>query len=344
MATKSAVYNNRVIAQAENGSIEVYYKNTAACLREIAEELGFEYDEKWNTRQLGSKLIAHIQQNKPKATPKANSTKENGVLKKAIWQQCGENFEFEAVSDTCLQVKSNGNILSKDDMVDALDQVFDKCSALISEKFGFDSDPWTNFEDTDLTNIPKELLQNLLPLINEQNEEADRRWKWWSNLDDSCRYVLLRSINIGAELDPFGANGPEIISIHFGYNKNKQSSIIHVINEIVEEVEFIEWHPDADFTFGGLAFLPNLEELRIADCSVIHLYADDIGSLTQLKKLSFYKSEIEIQGFNDEDDINAFAALTNLEELNIRRTDLGEEDVEKIKELLPNCNVMSDYD
>ncbi len=36
------------------------YSNTKGALREIAEKTGFEYDENWNTRQFGAKLIGEL--------------------------------------------------------------------------------------------------------------------------------------------------------------------------------------------------------------------------------------------------------------------------------------------
>ena len=49
-------YNIRV---QESGSIEVFrtYDNTKAALREIAGNVGFEFDPNWNTQQFGSKLV-----------------------------------------------------------------------------------------------------------------------------------------------------------------------------------------------------------------------------------------------------------------------------------------------
>lgn len=46
----------------ENGSIESFklYNNTLGALREIAQAIGFAYDENWNTRTFGSKLIDHL--------------------------------------------------------------------------------------------------------------------------------------------------------------------------------------------------------------------------------------------------------------------------------------------
>jgi len=59
MAKKSAISGEYIITVEDSGSITVHrvYDNTIGALREIAEKVGFEYDEKWNTRTLGSKLV-----------------------------------------------------------------------------------------------------------------------------------------------------------------------------------------------------------------------------------------------------------------------------------------------
>lgn len=59
MAKKSAIAGEYIVSVKDDGGIEVYriYDNVKGALREIAEKEGFEYDEKWNTRQFGSKII-----------------------------------------------------------------------------------------------------------------------------------------------------------------------------------------------------------------------------------------------------------------------------------------------
>lgn len=54
------------ITKRESGTIETYrtYANTLGALREIAAEVGFEINEKSNTRQNGSKLVDFINANK----------------------------------------------------------------------------------------------------------------------------------------------------------------------------------------------------------------------------------------------------------------------------------------
>lgn len=55
-----------VVTRRENGKIETYrtYANTLGALREIAVEVGFEINEKSNTRNNGSKLVDFINANK----------------------------------------------------------------------------------------------------------------------------------------------------------------------------------------------------------------------------------------------------------------------------------------
>ena len=66
MAAKSAISGEYIIQKEESGSIVVYriYDNSKGALREISQKIGFEYDEKWNVRQFGAKLIDFINENK----------------------------------------------------------------------------------------------------------------------------------------------------------------------------------------------------------------------------------------------------------------------------------------
>ena len=45
-----------------NGSIELFkkYDNVKDSLRQVAKEISFEYDNNWNTRQFGSKIVDFI--------------------------------------------------------------------------------------------------------------------------------------------------------------------------------------------------------------------------------------------------------------------------------------------
>lgn len=65
MIKKSAVYQEYLICQDENNSIKVLrqYDNVIASLRVIADEIGFDYDDKWNTRRFGATLVREYGEN-----------------------------------------------------------------------------------------------------------------------------------------------------------------------------------------------------------------------------------------------------------------------------------------
>ena len=62
MAKKSAICGEHIITVEDSGAVNVYRisDNTKDSLREIAKTIGFNYDEAWNTRTLGSKLVDFI--------------------------------------------------------------------------------------------------------------------------------------------------------------------------------------------------------------------------------------------------------------------------------------------
>ena len=66
MAKKSVIAGEYVVSVLDSGSIEIYriYDNVKGALREIAEKEGFEYDQAWNTRQFGSKLVDFLNEKK----------------------------------------------------------------------------------------------------------------------------------------------------------------------------------------------------------------------------------------------------------------------------------------
>ena len=61
----TAQYGDYVITIEESGAVKVSlngseYKNTKAALRDIAEEINFQFDTNWNTQHFGKKLAEHI--------------------------------------------------------------------------------------------------------------------------------------------------------------------------------------------------------------------------------------------------------------------------------------------
>ena len=65
---KTVNYKKYVITREDNGSVAVtkggeLQSNSKAALKEIAEKVGFEVEDKWNSQQLGVKLIAYMEKN-----------------------------------------------------------------------------------------------------------------------------------------------------------------------------------------------------------------------------------------------------------------------------------------
>lgn len=59
------IWDKYIITSSKNGAIKVVKDgvtstNTKESLREISKQVGYIYDEKWNTRQFGKNLINHI--------------------------------------------------------------------------------------------------------------------------------------------------------------------------------------------------------------------------------------------------------------------------------------------
>ena len=68
MAKEKATYQNHTITIEPNGSIKVVCddivcKNAVGALRDIADAVGFQYDDNWNTRQFGKKMIDFLNKN-----------------------------------------------------------------------------------------------------------------------------------------------------------------------------------------------------------------------------------------------------------------------------------------
>ena len=96
---KNARSGEYVISCNAEGSIKVSkeYENTKGALREIAEQIGFEYDPNWTTRQFGIKLIEKI-------------TGDHVVTKDYESAECGEYVIFKEESGSIQVFKDYDNV------------------------------------------------------------------------------------------------------------------------------------------------------------------------------------------------------------------------------------------
>lgn len=67
MAKKSAVSGEYIITIDDSGSVKTFrvYDNVKGALREIADKVGFEFDNSWTTRQFGNKLVDFLNNSQP---------------------------------------------------------------------------------------------------------------------------------------------------------------------------------------------------------------------------------------------------------------------------------------
>lgn len=88
MIKKSAIFENYIIEQEDSGSILVYdtssgskqpINNAKGALRELSEKAGFTYDEDWNTRQFGAKLIDYLNSNVKQSVVSAPAAKLDAI-------------------------------------------------------------------------------------------------------------------------------------------------------------------------------------------------------------------------------------------------------------------------
>ena len=84
MAKSSATFKNYEIIRENDNSItvcvngkEVTSGNVLGTLRKIARESDFDYDDNWNTRNFGNKLITHLNSNNVNLD---NASSSNGKL------------------------------------------------------------------------------------------------------------------------------------------------------------------------------------------------------------------------------------------------------------------------
>lgn len=145
MAKKSAIAGEYIVNTKDDGGIEVYriYDNAKEALREIAEKEGFEYDKKWTTRQLGSKIIDFINEKKVtlrkiKENPEQDTAKSekaktlNRVLVTDVFQEIeyiAYDFDGHSLDSFCyrefsapgnVEVTVDGVLIDDEDVIEEL--------------------------------------------------------------------------------------------------------------------------------------------------------------------------------------------------------------------------------
>ena len=117
MAKFTANYQNWKIDVEDSGTVLVYENgvlcdNTAKAIREIAEKVGFEIQENWNTRHMGRKLVDFLNENgasAPATAPAtAPSTEPSPKEEKKERSTPAESFEVDSTIAATAKVRVYG--------------------------------------------------------------------------------------------------------------------------------------------------------------------------------------------------------------------------------------------
>jgi len=248
MAKKSAICGEHIITVEDSGTVNVYRisDNTKDSLREIAKTIGFEYDETWNTRTLGSKLVDFIN----------GKTIDQPAPAKEVEQQDSnineEETNVQDLKELCNRIKEALESQGRDSFITKSEE-----EVYTDEP---SDDPWKSSRpnDNQLTEDIDEgiyfdhiLDENILCRYESEDEDycQEMRVNGVFIEDDELKFYLqeYRESDVGCEpyfdslvVDFEGLmNGWWIeYADDFGYNpKNVLSKFLEVITEIMPELE-----------------------------------------------------------------------------------------------------------
>ena len=117
MAEKSAICGEYIITVEDSGAVNVYHisNNTKDSLREIAKTIGYKYDEAWNTRTLGSKLVDFVN------GKNIDQTQENASASQEVEQQDSnindEDANDQELKELCVKIKEALESQGKDSCI-----------------------------------------------------------------------------------------------------------------------------------------------------------------------------------------------------------------------------------
>lgn len=95
---KTAKFKDITINKMESGKIEIFQecKNTIEALRAIAKQMGFEYDDNWNTQTFGAKLAAYLDEHKAEADKVLQTPNAKPAAKEEV-EEATESSSFKLV-------------------------------------------------------------------------------------------------------------------------------------------------------------------------------------------------------------------------------------------------------
>lgn len=310
---KSAKHGNFVIQQAENDSVSIICDNTRQALRDIANEIGMEFDPEWNTRYFGHRLINFI--NGVDTTRKARAETTEEVKK--------EFDEDNLISDTDWNWWVSLSDSLKYVLIKNLEFYF--CDAVCEELPSWDEDDCLQSEvDLNDRSIMGNFVANFITGYYNEDGEFDYSETLEAilvpdnvfDLDDLDKLSHLKYL----EKVSFYYNYLEFIPKGVGKLTQLKKLDLHRNELTVDGLE-------------ELATLTNLEELNLSE-NVLGGKAEDyepLTKLTSLKTLNLSMNRIDSGAIGILDKI---AKLTNLEKLALSSNKFGEHDFAPLTNLV----------
>lgn len=310
---KSAKHGNFVIQQAENDSISIICDNTKQALRDIANEIGMEFDSDWNTQYFGHRLINFINGVDTTRKAKAETTEE---VKK-------EFDEDNLISDVDWNWWVSLSDSLKYVLIKNLEFYF--CDEVCEELPSWDEDDCLQSEvDLNDRSIMGNFVANSITGYYNEDGEFDYSETLEAilvpdnvfDLDDLDKLSHLKYL----EKVSFYYNYLEFIPKGVGKLTQLKKLDLHRNELTVDGLE-------------ELATLTNLEELNLSE-NVLGGKAEDyepLTKLTSLKTLNLSMNRIDSGAIGILDKI---AKLTNLEKLDLSSNKFGEHDFAPLTNLV----------
>lgn len=327
------------IEQLESGTIEIRPVSNRDALRKFSNVLGFAYEDRWDTRTFGHKLIDFINngcQVESEEVPQPTDDDVDVYYKYRRWYELGMPFalgetlhEYEGVLD--------------DDLQALLDEE--------AQKAGF-------------KDLQDALAKFSLNSLDEALGISDKGWNWWTNLNDSMKFALLSHDYQGGWLDfdmPYLYDGRLYIDedaeeeCKFINDRDLMSrwlaeyvlagEIFSLDITATEASEFCD--SSFQYDFEDLSVISTLSEMDFCENTYLCFFPE---SLIQIKSLAYLNLSRTCLGEDmpekDLEHLLAFAkAHPKMKELNLRATSLAyelednNEVMAELKKLMPDCEI-----
>ncbi|MCQ9328821.1 leucine-rich repeat domain-containing protein [Pelistega suis] len=306
---KSAKHGNFIIEQAENDTVSIIFDNTRQALRDIANEIGMEYDPDWNTRYFGHRLINFI--NGVDTTKKSKEVKESDSNTYRIsdtdwewWVSLSDSLKYTFIKNTEYTFR---------------DQVCEEIP------YFEDDELQSEVDLNDKSKMADYVAECITGYYNEEGEfEYGETLIGIAIPDDAFGLEDLHKIAHLKHLEglSFYYNGLDIIPSDIGKLTQLKKLSLHR-NEI-----------SADDSLDELSTLTNLEELNLSNNLLSDgnmEYFESLTKLTALKKLDLSNNRFDAE--SGATVLGKIAQLSNLEELDFNGNRLSDCDLSALSKL-----------